>query len=230
MTGEELIKVWLIIPVAAYERLQTKGCLGGDGRRICWKGFRRPYIWMSEQMRDRLGPSPTGSDYPVWVWYQWDRQHPKPDLRSSGHLSPGQRGYRLELLMPKATVLLSDFEAWHCVLNNWYCWDDPGHEQWEADLKNAGLTAYNGVDPILPHCVPTHEECVPPSAGCPASTDLNNSSGWDYNFLPAEFDQRRRASWQKIFEITDPENKEIQGTTWKIERSQVIEATPFVAR
>ncbi len=191
MVQEKLIKVWSIIPVAAYEQLEKKGWLGGDGRRV-WKHFRRPYLWMIEQMRNRLGPSPTGSDYPVWVWHQWTLKQPKPDLRSSGHLNPGVRGYRLELLIPKAKVLLSDFNSWHDVLNNVYCGSETENEQWEADVERARLDAYDNV-------------------------------------LPVEFDQRRRDSWEKIFEIADAEYR-IQGTAWKIERSQVIQATPFIAR
>lgn len=44
----------------------------------------------------------------------------KPDLRSSGHLEKGKIGYRIEIQKNKNEVLLSDFELWHYVLNNWY--------------------------------------------------------------------------------------------------------------
>ena len=205
----DLVKVWHILPVAAYERLQEKGWIGGDGRRI-WHSFRRPYLWLIEQMKSRLGPSPTGSDYPLWVWYQYDPKRPKPDLRGGGHFNKGRKGYRLELLIPKAELLLSDFDSWHAVLNNWYCSmdesDESGYKQWEADLEAAGLDPFTGPDP---------------NGLC---------DGYNDNVLPPAFDQRRRESWQQIFNISDLSKQVVQGTTWKIERQQIIEATPFTAR
>ena len=51
--------------------------------------------------------------YPIWAWYR-----PKPDLRRVGHLPRGEPGVRLEFVAPAESVLLSDFEAWHNVLND----------------------------------------------------------------------------------------------------------------
>lgn len=133
-----------MIREAAYERLMEKGWIGGDGRRI-WETFRRPYRWLIEQMKERLGPSTTNSDYPVWCWHRHEVKRPKPDLRSSGHFMSGTKAYRLELLVEKTKILLSDFEAWHFVLMNAYCPTRLDVEyteeerEWEQEVESLGL-------------------------------------------------------------------------------------------
>jgi len=66
----------------------------------------------------------------VWAWHK-----PKPDLRRSGHLEKGAPGVRLELLVPADRALLSDFDAWHCVLNRWYlALTGEEYARWESRL------------------------------------------------------------------------------------------------
>ena len=43
-----------------------------------------------------------------------------PDLRASVHVARGVRGVRLEFTAAAHAVLLSDFNAWQFVLNEWY--------------------------------------------------------------------------------------------------------------
>jgi hypothetical protein len=59
---------------------------------------------------------------PVWAWHSFrPPARPKPDLRSSYWLTtPGTRAVRLVIRAPDELVLLSDYEAWHAVLNNTY--------------------------------------------------------------------------------------------------------------
>ena len=93
-------------------KAQRVGALKGDGRFV-WKEFRPAYRWMRRQMAERLGDC--RGQYPVWAWLQ-----PKPDLRRGGHLPQGMIGVRLEFIVPAQEVLLSDFSAWHMVLNDGY--------------------------------------------------------------------------------------------------------------
>jgi hypothetical protein len=44
---------------------------------------------------------------------------PRPDLRTSGQAPRGEPGYLLKLDIDEESVLLSDFELWHYVLNEW---------------------------------------------------------------------------------------------------------------
>jgi hypothetical protein len=83
---------------------------------------------MAEQMKKRL-PGCSGR-FPLWAWYK-----PRPDLRRSGHLERGTPGVRLELLVPASRVLLSDFDAWHCVLNRWHLsLTEEEDARWESRL------------------------------------------------------------------------------------------------
>ena len=85
-------------------------------------GLRRAFVWMTAQLTKRVGPPPAPGIWPVWAWYWWkDRDHPRPDLRVERHAYPrGARMVRIALEVPKDFVLLSDFNDWHFVLNNWY--------------------------------------------------------------------------------------------------------------
>lgn len=110
---EPTLRVWTIHRMGWWHLLQKRGVLGGDGRRAGWPELRRSYRLIMGQMQHRV-PGYRGG-WPVWFWYT-----PKPDLRSSGHLQKGTHAVRLELEIPAARALLSDFESWHCVLNNGY--------------------------------------------------------------------------------------------------------------
>lgn len=87
--------------------------------RHSWVEFRGPYEWMAKRL-GRLVPAPSRYAAPIWGWFQCNGEAcPRPDLRRTGHLPRGTRGTRLELLLPASRVLLSDFELWHYVLNDW---------------------------------------------------------------------------------------------------------------
>jgi len=123
------LKLWTIQRYETWEEFQERGILRADGRRAD-SYLRSAYRWMMEQMKKRL-PSYTGR-YPIWAWYQ-----PKPDLRSSGYLAKGTRGIRIEFQVPESRVLLSDFDAWHIVLNQGYLsLTEEEDEAWEKRLPS----------------------------------------------------------------------------------------------
>lgn len=82
--------------------------------------FPEAYAWMSEQLAQRVGPPPAGVKYPIWAWYQWEGKRKRCDLRCSGYAERGTPMVQLTLEVPSPIVLLSDFDAWHSVLNNSY--------------------------------------------------------------------------------------------------------------
>jgi hypothetical protein len=100
---------WSIQTKQAWEAALERGYLVGDPKYI-WEGFIEPYHWMMEQMKKRI--KGYQGEYPVWVWIK------KPDLRRTAHLPPKTEGVRLKIEKPDDQVLLSDFDAWHFVLNN----------------------------------------------------------------------------------------------------------------
>jgi len=137
-----------ILPQSAYETLLRRGYLTGDGRRA-WTGMHRAYDWMVAQMERRLPKRPgKAGKYPVWAWASWRCNQTRPDLRYRGHLPSGMPGMLLTIEIDPSLVLLSDFNAWHMCLNNWYyaaseaegdAWEvraaalPPGQQQWEKE-------------------------------------------------------------------------------------------------
>ncbi len=109
--------LWTIQTEAAVLRLQRTGVLRADGRRIC-KEHRPAYRWIFGQMRERIGPPPSGVRYPIWAWRIWTPRSPKSDLRSRAHLAVGTKGARIEFEAAEDRILESDFDGWHAVLNH----------------------------------------------------------------------------------------------------------------
>ncbi|MBU5255781.1 DUF3841 domain-containing protein [Tissierella praeacuta] len=58
--------------------------------------------------------------------------HRKPDLRYSGH---GEQMACIELEIPDNNVLLSNFDLWYYVLNNWYIGDSINEEELDAEWE-----------------------------------------------------------------------------------------------
>lgn len=108
--------LWCIQPVEVYTSLQEQKTLYVDP--AFWdewfkdnQAWIRAYEWMKERMACRL-PEYAGH-YPWWAWTDECR----PDLRWARHHCRG-RHVRLKLDVPDQHVLLSNFDAWHAVLNN----------------------------------------------------------------------------------------------------------------
>lgn len=106
--------------------------------------FRDAYQWIAGKMAGKVGPAPDGVVYPVWAWYRRDWRHKKPDLRESGYAMRGEQCVLFELEFPDSKVLLSDFDAWHFVLNHWYlnqkCNDEEAfdrEQEWLDDLPES---------------------------------------------------------------------------------------------
>lgn len=106
---------------AAWTSAQRLGVLRADGRRV-FNGWRPAYRWMRGQMARRLRAFRGG--YPIWAWYLAE-----PELSDEALLPTGQSGVCLEFRAPSSEVLLSNFDAWHSVLNNWYLALDEAEEQ-----------------------------------------------------------------------------------------------------
>ena len=111
--------LWTIQPEEAYEELNKTGVLRCNKNKIEDLDFWGPkYKWMAEQMKKRIRSTPVGVEYPVWFWYKRKGERKKPDLRSKREFcEKGKTMYLIEANIPDEDVLLSDFMAWHFVLN-----------------------------------------------------------------------------------------------------------------
>lgn len=101
---------YTIQTVRAWKQFQKQGFLVGDEKRAM---FPKEYDWLLSQMRKRI-PSFEG-EYPIWLWPE--RKEP---LSNKNHHLKRTAWVCLTLEIPDELVLLSDFDAWHCVLNNCY--------------------------------------------------------------------------------------------------------------
>lgn len=119
--------LWTIQPIEIYEIIQNKGYFVCDGRKSD-KWFRESYKWLCKEMKEKIGKPPKNVTYPIWAWHTRNFQRKKPDLRSSEYGNRGHKMVCMEIDIPDNEVLLSDFDAWHFVLNKWYlntdCWNE----------------------------------------------------------------------------------------------------------
>ena len=112
--------LWTIQHEMAYEKMKDTGVLRADEAYVLEDVFKTAYPWMAKQLEPRIGKAPEGIVFPVWAWYQWEGKRKRPDMRVHGR-GWGEKGTPIVLLtidVPDHLVLLSDFDYWHCVLND----------------------------------------------------------------------------------------------------------------
>ena len=115
--------LWTIQHRNAYEKMIKTGSLVADENYAMFPSDENEaYCWLSERMKERIGNPPKGVEFPVWAWYQWEGKRKRPDMRTH-HRIYGKKGTPIVLLtfdIPKEKVVLTDFDMWHCILNNSY--------------------------------------------------------------------------------------------------------------
>ena len=132
--------LWTIQPEKIYQSIMKNGVYRCDFEQSCMQTWKRQYDWLVAQMNQRIGKAPTGVTYPVWAWYQWEGDRKKPDLRKE-RWSYGWKGERfvcLEIEVPDAEVLLSDFDLWSIILLD-------GLVSYSEDEENLLEARYNAL-------------------------------------------------------------------------------------
>ena len=133
-----MLILWTIQPYFVYQQLMRNGYFYCDPAKssmlMDYPGYpsyneRRAYRWMITQMRRRIKGTASPSGYPIWAWYRsCDYCHKRPDFRWA-------RTYDdevcIELAVPEEETLLSDFETWHFVLNDWYLSPATSQQEWD---------------------------------------------------------------------------------------------------
>lgn len=112
--------LWSVQPQIAYSSFKKKKLLKGDWRRV-EKSFVPPYKWMEKQMIKR-GMMKKPQAY-MWAWHTYLDKQKMPDFRCESYksqLNYHKTLYRIAMEVPDDKVLLSDYEAWHNVLNGFY--------------------------------------------------------------------------------------------------------------
>lgn len=120
------MRLWTIQPLEVYNLIQEQDYYTCDINKsdlAQFESFIIAYNWLNERMKDKIGNPPDNIQYPVWAWHTRNWKQKKPDLREAGHGTRGTKMVCLEIEIPDDEVVLSDFDAWHFVLNNWYIGD-----------------------------------------------------------------------------------------------------------
>jgi hypothetical protein len=191
----DLIRPWTIQYREAWDFAVKRGVLRADGRRA-WLSFRDSYFWKRQQMCRRI--TGTSGRYPIWAWAP-----PKPDLRSPEHLPPGTNGVRVEFLADSSRVLLSDFGAWHAVLNRSYLALSEEEEDAAWETMVGDHWRYDDL-------ADNHRSLLEFSWERIFDPQLILSSTWDYG--------------------GHVESQRIQATIEEVPLSQMVSVQPFVAR
>ncbi|MDU5081494.1 DUF3841 domain-containing protein [Tissierella carlieri] len=135
------MKIWTIQSIDIWEKLKEEKIVTCDEKLASYLkdedySFLEQYNWIRNKMINKIGDSSYKSNiYPIWGWYIYKGQHKKPDLRRSAHGPSGEQMACIELEIPDKKVLLSDFDLWHYVLNNWYIGDSGNEDELDAEWE-----------------------------------------------------------------------------------------------
>jgi len=204
------MKLWTIQDQKAYKQLKKTGVLHANEKYLwCEESLKFAYDWMASELAKK-DIMPEGVRYPIWAWYQWEGKKKKRDLRKSGLSPRGNKSVQLEIEIPDNKVLLSDFDVFHCVLNNLYLSsskkDDDRFRKW---YRSQGInygdwkhdTSHNKKIQIVKKAIVK--------------------------------------SWSGVFYLTKEDNnwlygrnseKSIQAVFWELREDQVVWAREFTAR
>ena len=126
------MRLWTIQPPEVIKIIEENGEFTCDTRLSeNYSDFHDAYIWLVKQMDFKNIFHPENLDLPLWAWYRYDGKNTQPDLESGMFGIPNQKYACIEFEIPDNQVLLSDFNAWHYVLNNSWNDDSKNEEEWE---------------------------------------------------------------------------------------------------
>ena len=112
------MRLWTVQPWRIYEKIKKEGMYRCEDSFID-PYFKQAYDWLVKRMIQKIGVPPEGVEYPVWAIHTWYGKHAKPDFRKLRWEWGGKGDVYacIEIDIPGNTVVLSDYNAWHFVLN-----------------------------------------------------------------------------------------------------------------
>lgn len=127
------MRLWTIQPPEVLDTMNE------TGEFVCnphlsenYNDFKNAYAWLIAKMNEKnivcIGNKPA---LPLWAWHTYDWKNSCPDLDIVGRTD--MPNICIEFEIPDNQVLLSDFTAWHDVLNNWYSDDSTSETEWQKN-------------------------------------------------------------------------------------------------
>jgi len=111
------MKLWTVQADDARQQLIKDGMLVGSWDRIDDSMFESAYRWLVKQMIKR-GLMDSDKHPPVWAW----STKPEPGTVEEWSAPESKDSFVLmEIEVPDNKVLVTNFDAWHCVLNDGFC-------------------------------------------------------------------------------------------------------------
>lgn len=145
------MRLWTMQPVEAYDILMRDGVFKCDPEKVCEPSFLDRYAWMNEKLNEK-DTRPEDIEYPIWAWYRFNGKEKKPDLRHSCYGTRGDKMVCMEIEIPDEKVLLSDFDLWHFVLNDWWLDNElfkDGYTEEDYDQNQEWFKALNDEEKRL---------------------------------------------------------------------------------
>lgn len=198
------MRLWSLQDEAVVATLERNGVVRSSA---AWTdpAFLTAYAWMRGQMTERISPPPAPDLSPMWAWVQWrSARQKKPHLGSKAHFPSGTQAVRLTLEVDPFEALLSDFHAWHCVLNRY-----PLHlsqaedEDFDARLISAGGSWTQRTDSL------------------PAPLEAEMQTTWERIF---DFTLESDYAFHPLSE------RSLQACLWEIRLENVVKLERFIAR
>ena len=181
-----------VIDQDGYETLRATGVVRADPRRAP-PDFAEAYAFMRAEHTRRI-PGSTGGPL-LWAWARTTRKHLIDTVRDTARW--GERPQvLLTCRLPRERVLLSEFVAWHAVLNRCLVVDDLPLEDQEA-----------AVDAFF------------------AERDRDSLGDVPLTQWPPALRERVLRSWQRIFDQrAHPRGSTWQGCVEHLEAGDVVDA------
>ena len=144
---DQLVRVWTWQHVDAVAIAERVGWFTGqhpyaDLDDVIDSGFNRAYTWMGACMTGRVAGY-TGEP-PVWAWLKRPNTHHKHTKNHSLPLS------LVTALVPRARMLLSDHDLYHCILNGWPCQFNKAEWQAESTVAGASHPSWDRIFDLSP--------------------------------------------------------------------------------
>lgn len=105
-------------------------------------GFLKAYAWLREEMKKRQIESHISESHLCWGWAQWWGKKKMPDKRykTVNRFFENEPFVMLELDVPENRILLTDFDAWHFVLNEWFLGSEKDMDTFDAQYDRHDKT------------------------------------------------------------------------------------------
>lgn len=145
--GTISMRLYSYMDYDAYKALLTNGSIVGSPKHSDYQEFEQAYGWLANAMDQRIGMAPVhcNPQWPVFAWSLHDGLDPLVYDKESTDI---HADFLVGFEPPEGSYLLSDFDDWHFILNDWFlpsCGsdDDAGMEEMHIFDNHCAAAGYD---------------------------------------------------------------------------------------